>query len=747
LKREPAARRLLQSRRLLAAAQAEAEKHEYIKIEQQLQAALAIELNLPVDRLAPSTFVGKDSYHTIFLFKGPESIAKGHQLEKAVLTNKFNPLPDHPIHRLYMEEIFSCGAHAVGATHPYKTNTTWMLPDPTGHPSVAAPTPKPTSAPIAKKTGVCMYGDWVMVDRFDGSFWGQRQAMGYVYDQRNFKSFKEMLDWSSKNKIEWGWKEGANYGQLFHRDLSKKGTTPAFEATISAKSMDDCSLDTNDPGKGKRYSFVKKDVLLNHPSWKNTKARSLYQASLSGKPIKPITKPVAKPTTGLQYFVGTKVRPDVAKSTGCSEHAGGKLAMPKTQAEQDALYNYLRAKGGDADKLAWLGAHLVNGVWRWDDGSKMTWTNWDVGQGGGAGQPNLCMQLSHGSKNWHDCNSNHDAWSVCQTAIAFATPSPTQPTKLPTGYPTEQPSSLAPTGGHPTVEPTNAPTEHPTTLPTALPTKSPTVSPTEPPTRSPTVLPTLVPTPVPTYTPSEEPTEVPTPTPTEVPTTLIPTTDWPTIAPSFVPTEPPTPSPTSAPTEVPSHSPTRTPTNLPTGHPTRRPTRYPTRNPTRNPTRHPTRHPTRYPTFTPTRPPTRPPPDLTRTLSHGGRCDDMIHTDPIHFMGKPACDPFAAKLNAMINAAVPNAAATWRCSEVGSRADGWSFLSFGKQADQTNMATWWASRGQARSDVHIFTQATGIIYFDCRSGKIDRLNGFLGTSTPPPPPPPPPRTRRRRWRV
>jgi len=180
-----------------------------------------------------------------------------------------------------------------------------------------------------------------------------------------------------------------------------------------------------------------------------------------------------------------------------------------------------------------------------------------------------------------------------------------------------------------------------------------------------------------------------------------------------------------------------TPSPTPTEHPTTRP---PSPSPSHTPTEPPTRHPTRYPTFAPTRPPTRPPPDLTRHLSHGGRCDDLIGTDPIHFQGKPACDPFAAKLNAIINAAVPNAAATWRCSEVGSNADGWSFLSFGKQVDQTNMATWWASRGQAASDVHIFTQATGIIYFDCRSGKIDRLNSFLGTSTPPTPAPTPPPT-------
>merc|ERR1719271_17669 len=85
----------------------------------------------------------------------------------------------------------------------------------------------------------------------------------------------------------------------------------------------------------------------------------------------------------VTYFIGTDVRPNVAQSSGCSSVAGATLAMPKTQAEQDSMYAWLQANppsGGSSYNgapLYWLGGHLVSGVWQWDDGSSMPWTNWD----------------------------------------------------------------------------------------------------------------------------------------------------------------------------------------------------------------------------------------------------------------------------------------------------------------------------------------------------------------------------------
>merc|ERR1711871_895617 len=146
LRKEVTTRRLLQSRRPLMAMHKEVKK--------QLQAAVAKELRLAVVELIPSTQKDNDAaYHTTFLLKSKDAIALGHQLEKAVLSNQFNPLPGHPIHGLYMEEVFSCGAHAVGSVTD--TGVAWLLPDPTGHPSLvptATPTLLPTFAPTVAPT-------------------------------------------------------------------------------------------------------------------------------------------------------------------------------------------------------------------------------------------------------------------------------------------------------------------------------------------------------------------------------------------------------------------------------------------------------------------------------------------------------------------------------------------------------------------------------------------------------------------
>jgi len=121
-------------------------------------------------------------------------------------------------------------------------------------------------------------GDYVIVDRFDGSFWGQRSAMGYAYHQRNAANMNELLTWSASNNVDWGWKEGSNYGQLFYKE-SNGGTTPAFAASVDAWTADrvDCTAADACQGGG-RCSFVKRSVLLSHASWANTKARATVAA-------------------------------------------------------------------------------------------------------------------------------------------------------------------------------------------------------------------------------------------------------------------------------------------------------------------------------------------------------------------------------------------------------------------------------------------------------------------------------------
>merc|ERR1711998_237645 len=131
-------------------------------IERTLHEAVAAKLQLPLDKLAVKTTESSTGqYHFQFLFKGLEAISHGYELEKAVLANQFNPVPGSPIHRLYMEEVFDCGAHALGATHEYDgTNDGGVegsLPDsgwriPTHSPT--APTPSPTQSPTAPQ---CTY--------------------------------------------------------------------------------------------------------------------------------------------------------------------------------------------------------------------------------------------------------------------------------------------------------------------------------------------------------------------------------------------------------------------------------------------------------------------------------------------------------------------------------------------------------------------------------------------------------------
>jgi hypothetical protein len=103
-----------------AAAPAAAPAHGFSRAtEAQIQAAVAKELHLSVGDLAVKSYPQNGKMHTELRFEGKESITLGYKLEKSVLDNTFNPVPDHPIHRLYMEEVFDCGPHAVGATHKF----------------------------------------------------------------------------------------------------------------------------------------------------------------------------------------------------------------------------------------------------------------------------------------------------------------------------------------------------------------------------------------------------------------------------------------------------------------------------------------------------------------------------------------------------------------------------------------------------------------------------------------------------
>merc|ERR1711988_1679425 len=86
-----------------------------------LKNALAGELGLSPSELTMqlSTSASTGVVHTEFYFHNLNAIKLGHQLEQRVVSNQFNPLPHNPIYRLYLEEVFDCGAHAAGAAHHF----------------------------------------------------------------------------------------------------------------------------------------------------------------------------------------------------------------------------------------------------------------------------------------------------------------------------------------------------------------------------------------------------------------------------------------------------------------------------------------------------------------------------------------------------------------------------------------------------------------------------------------------------
>ena len=119
---------------------------------------------------------------------------------------------------------------------------------------------------------LCEYGEYVMVDSdFSHKFWPQLGEMGYAYHQRNFPTFAAMLDWSATNNVDWGWKEGSKYGQLFYQQTDKAHSVSLLAKLLSTECWD---FDSNDFDA--RMSFIKKSVLMNHPSFAYSAARVAY---------------------------------------------------------------------------------------------------------------------------------------------------------------------------------------------------------------------------------------------------------------------------------------------------------------------------------------------------------------------------------------------------------------------------------------------------------------------------------------
>merc|ERR1712187_950681 len=83
----------------------------------------------------------------------------------------------------------------------------------------------------------------------------------------------EMLAWSAENNVDWGWKEGSGYGQLFYREQNT-GVNPPFSSSLKAWDASKVNCDSSDAcGAEQRCAFVKRSVLLESPSWNGTQAQ------------------------------------------------------------------------------------------------------------------------------------------------------------------------------------------------------------------------------------------------------------------------------------------------------------------------------------------------------------------------------------------------------------------------------------------------------------------------------------------
>jgi hypothetical protein len=79
--------------------------------EDQLRTAVATALRIadPMAlKMTTTTHHHNSTMHTVFEFHDLNAIALAHELELKVVSNQFNPLPQYPIHRIYVEEVFNC---------------------------------------------------------------------------------------------------------------------------------------------------------------------------------------------------------------------------------------------------------------------------------------------------------------------------------------------------------------------------------------------------------------------------------------------------------------------------------------------------------------------------------------------------------------------------------------------------------------------------------------------------------------
>ena len=101
-----------------------------------------------------------------------------------------------------------------------------------------------------------------------------------------------------------------------------------------------------------------------------------------------------------------------AAKSAC-EAMGSKLAMVKSQAEQQALAPKL-------SQATWIGLRRNpnnKSRWMWVDGSQASYTNWNTGEPNNSGGTEDCAHFVNpaGSSKWNDVRCSHQLFYVCET--------------------------------------------------------------------------------------------------------------------------------------------------------------------------------------------------------------------------------------------------------------------------------------------------------------------------------------------
>ena len=88
------------------------------------------------------------------------------------------------------------------------------------------------------------------------------------------------------------------------------------------------------------------------------------------------------------------------------------MASVPNEETQDFLHYF----GADLGREVWLGGHVTDKGWEWEDGTSWTYQNWwataALGTQGGTNQN--CLQLRRIDLTWDDAKCSAEKWYVCE---------------------------------------------------------------------------------------------------------------------------------------------------------------------------------------------------------------------------------------------------------------------------------------------------------------------------------------------